>query len=75
MLRFISPYFRHLNPIERLWALTHNTCHATSRQFADATFDFCATKFPKNRSDFRDSVTDNFRIVIPRNFGYGVMEC
>ena len=53
VLHFIPPYCPHLNPIERLWGLmhrhvTHNTCYATCRQFADATFDFLRDKVPKN---------------------------
>jgi transposase len=44
-LHFVPPYCPHLNPIERLWGVmhqhvTHNKCHATCAQFADATLGF-----------------------------------
>ena len=73
VLHFIPPYCPHLNPIERLWGLmhrhvTHNTCYATCRQFADATFGFLRDKVPKNWAGFADSVTDNFRVINPRDF-------
>ena len=72
-LHFIPPYCPHLNPIERLWGLmhrhvTHNKCYATCGQFADATLDFLRDKVPKNWGSFRDSVTDNFRVINPKDF-------
>src|SRR6202035_4744835 len=62
-----------LNPIERLWGLmhrnvTHNKCYATCGQFADVTLDFLRDKVPKNWRSFRDSVTDNFRVINPKDF-------
>ena len=72
-LHFIPPYCPHLNPIERLWGLmhrhvTHNKCYATCRQFADTTFDVLRDKVPKNWAEFRDSVTDNVRVIKPGDF-------
>ncbi|MFZ0508073.1 MAG: IS630 family transposase [Methylocella sp.] len=72
-LHFIPPYCPHLNPIERLWGLmhrhvTHNKCYATCGQFADTTLDFLRDKVPKNWASFRDSVTDNFRVINPKDF-------
>ena len=72
-LHFIPSYCPHLNPIERLWGLmhknvTHNRCYATCGQFADATLDFLRDKVPKNWRSFRDSVTDNFRVINPKDF-------
>ena len=72
-LHFIPPYCPHLNPIERLWAVmhrhvTHNKCYATCGQFADATLDFLRDKVPKNWGSFSDSVTDNFRVISPKDF-------
>jgi len=72
-LHFIPPYCPHLNPIERLWGVmhknvTHNKCYATCGQFADATLDFLRDKVPKNWKRFRDSVTDNFRVISPKDF-------
>ena len=72
-LHFIPPYCPHLNPIERLWGVmhkhvTHNRCYATCTQFADATLGFLREKVPRNWPGFRDSVTDNFRVIKPRDF-------
>ena len=72
-LHFIPAYCPHLNPIERLWGvmhrnITHNKTYATCAQFADATLDFLREKVPRNWADFRDSVTDNFRVINPKDF-------
>src|SRR5258707_382120 len=52
-LNFVPSYCPHLNPIERLWGLmhrniTHNTCYAPCRQFADATLRFLRGKVPRD---------------------------
>ena len=72
-LHFIPAYCPHLNPIERLWGvmhkhITHNKCYATCREFADATFGFLREKVPRNWPRFRDSVSDNFRVIKPGDF-------
>jgi transposase len=72
-LHFIPPYCPHLNPIERLWGVmhkhvTHNKSYATCAQFADATLGFLREKVPRNWADLCDSVTDNFRIINPKDF-------
>jgi len=72
-LHFIPPYCPHLNPIERLWGLmhrnvTHNKCYATCAQFANATLSFLREKVPRNWVNFCDSVTDNFRVINPKDF-------
>ena len=72
-LHFVPPYCPHLNPIERLWGLmhkkvTHNKCYATCTDFADATLGFLRQKVPRRWADFRDSVTDNFRVISPKDF-------
>jgi hypothetical protein len=36
--------------------------------FADAVLDFVRDKIPKNWRNFRDSVTDNFRVISPKDF-------
>jgi len=63
----------HLNPIERLWGVmhrnvTHNKTYATCAQFADATLHFLREKVPRRWADLRDSVTDNFRVISPKDF-------
>jgi len=72
-LHFIPSYCPHLNPIERLWGLmhkhvTHNKTYATCRDFADATLEFLRDKVPKNWPELCDSVTDNFRVISPKDF-------
>ena len=72
-LHFIPTYCPHLNPIERLWGLmhrnvTHNKCYATCAQFADATLSFLREKVPGNWADLCDLVTDNFRVINPKDF-------
>jgi transposase/predicted nuclease of predicted toxin-antitoxin system len=72
-LHFIPSYCPHLNPIERLWGLmhrnvTHNKCYATCADFADAALGFLREKVPKNWPSFCDSVTDNFRVIKPKDF-------
>ena len=74
----LPAYSPHLNPIERLWALlhrhvTHNRYYPTQKQFADAILDFLRETIPKNWREFRDQVTDNFRIhITPKLSGFGV---
>ncbi len=72
-LHFIPAYCPHLNPIERLWGvmhkhLTHNKCYATSREFAGAVLTFLRETVPQNWPDLCDSVTDNFRVINPKDF-------
>jgi transposase len=72
-LHFIPTYCPHLNPIERLWGvmhknITHNRDHSTVRDFANAILAFLRTDVPRKWSSFRDSVSDNFRIIDPSVF-------
>ena len=72
-LHFIPAYCPHLNPIERLWGVmhrnvTHNRTYATCAQFAEATLGFLREKVHRNWAAYRDSVTDNFRVINPRDF-------
>jgi hypothetical protein len=48
--------------------LEERPCYATCGQFADATLDFLRDKVAKNWASFRDSVTDNFRVINPKDF-------
>ncbi len=64
-----------MNPIERLWGamhkhVTHNKCYATCAQFEDATLGFLRENVPRNWTDFCDSVTDNFRVISPKDFRF-----
>ena len=62
-----------MNPIERLWGamhkhVTHNKCYATSREFAEEVLNFLRKKVPKNWLELCDFVTDNFRVINPKDF-------
>jgi transposase len=68
-LHFVPTYCPHLNSIERLWGVmhkhvTHNKCYETCTQFAEATLEFLRQTVPRNWIDFRDSITDNFRVSV-----------
>jgi hypothetical protein len=72
-LHFIPPYCPHLNPIERLWGLmhknfTHNRCHATFNGFCDAMLGFLREDVPRDWDSLCDSVSDNFRVISPKDF-------
>ena len=72
-LHFIPTYCPHLDPIERLWGLmhkhvTHNKCHETFRDFRDAILTFLREEVPRNWRLYCDEVTDNFRIISPKDF-------
>ena len=68
----LPPYCPHLDPIERLWkvmhqCVTHNRYDPTQKQFADAILTFLRQTIPKNWRQFREQVTDNFRIISNQN--------
>jgi transposase len=74
-LHFIPTYCPHLDPIERLWGLmhkntTHNTCHATFADFKDAILTFLREEVPRKWHIYCDAVTDNFRIISPKDFRF-----
>ena len=75
ILRFIPRYCPHLNPIERLWGvmhkhITHNQYYATFEDFAfaDAILNFLTQTVPKDFSRFSSRITDNFRVLDPKDF-------
>ena len=72
-LHFLPPFCPHLNPIERLWGvmhknITHNKCYETCGEFAEVTLVFLRDEVPRRWAEICDSVTDNFRIISPRDF-------
>lgn len=72
-LHFVPAYCPHLNAIERLWGLmhrhlTHNQCHATFRDFSKAALEFLRHEVPRKWAIFCDEVTDNFRVINPKDF-------
>lgn len=69
----LPPYCPHLNPIERLWAVmhqyvTHNRLHLSYAQFTEAILQFFRETIPQKWTEFRDQVTDNFRIISHQDF-------
>ena len=74
-LHFLPPYAPHLNPIERLWGVmhkwvTHNQHYATFNQFTEAILGFFRNVLPDKWEDFRDTVTDNFRVVSLKEYKF-----
>ena len=72
-LHFIPAYCPHLDPIERLWGLmhkhiTHNRCHATFADFRGAILTFLRKEVPRKWHVYCDEVSDNFRVISPKNF-------
>jgi hypothetical protein len=72
-LHFIPAYCPHLAPIERLWGLmhrqvTHNRCYPSYREFCAAVLTFLREDVPRNWTTYCDQVTDNFRIINPKDF-------
>ncbi len=70
---FVPPYCPHLNPIERLWGLmhrnlTHNRCYAAFNEFCDAMLGFLKEDVPRNWGNQCDDVSDNFRVISPKDF-------
>ena len=48
--------------------VTHNKCYANSREFARAILSFLREKVPQNWEELCGTVTDNFRVINPRDF-------
>jgi transposase len=72
-LHFIPAYCPHLDPIEQLWGLmhkhvTHNRCHATFADFKAAILTFLREEVPRKWDTYCDQVTENFRIISPKDF-------
>jgi transposase len=72
-LQFIPTYCPHLNPIERLWGqmhknVTHNRCHERFADFKAAVMTFLDKTVPENWHTMCDKVSDNFRVITPKDF-------
>ncbi len=72
-LIFQPAYAPHLNAIERLWGVmhrevTHNAFYATFAQFTEAIDDFFTLRLPREWKVWRDTITDNFRIISYQEF-------
>ena len=72
-LIFQPAYAPHLNAIERLWGVlhrevTHNKFYATFDLFAHAIDDFFRRRLPREWPDWRDTISDNFRVISHQDF-------
>ena len=72
-LHFVPAYCPHLNPIERLWGLmhkhiTHNRCYERFADFREAMLTFLRETVPRHWMAYCDDVSDNFRIISPKDF-------
>src|SRR6202162_891983 len=72
-LHFIPAYCPHLHPTERLAGVvhrhtTHNKCYSSFKDFSDAILTFLRDDVPRNWHLYCDTVTDNFRIISPKEF-------
>ncbi len=73
VLHFVPSYCPHLNPIERLGKVmhenvTHNRRYAKFRDFAEAVLGFLRKTAPRRFNEFSSSITDNFRVIDPKDF-------
>ena len=48
--------------------ITHNRCHATFKDFREAILHFLRVEVPRKWRDYCDEVSDNFRIIDPKDF-------
>ena len=72
-LHFLPPYAPHLNSIEPLWGLmhkwvTHNQHYDTYEEFTEAVKEFLEITLPENWEQFLDTITDNFRVISPKQY-------
>ena len=72
-LHFLPSYCPHLNPIERLWGvmhknITHNRSHVNMRKFSLSVLGFLNETVPSNWAIYCDQISDNFRIISPKNY-------
>ncbi len=72
-LHFLPAYAPHLNPIERLWGvmhehITHNRHHQDFAAFAEAITDFFKRTLPEKAYLWRDTITDNFRVISQKQY-------
>lgn len=67
-LHYLPPYSPNINAIEPVWKIMHehttnNTYHPTFNDFAESIRRFFATTFPKKASEWKNRLTDNFRVL------------
>jgi transposase len=72
-LHFIPTYCPHLDPIERCWGAmhehtTHNQSYNSFAEFRLAIMTFLTETVPEKWDELRDRITDNFRVISPKDF-------
>ena len=72
-LIFLPPYAPHLNAIERLWGFMnewvfHNKYYDTFEDLTDTIFEFFEKTLPENWETFRDTTTDNYRVISTKHY-------
>ena len=72
-LHCIPAYCPHLDAIERLWGLmhkhiTHSRCHPTFADVSQAILTFLRDEVPRKWHVHCDAVSDNFRVILPKDF-------
>jgi len=73
VLHFLPTYCPHLDPIERLWGVmhenvTHNRDYKTFAEFRREVIKFLRHTVPRGWKNFRDRITDNFRVIHRADF-------
>jgi transposase len=73
VMHFVPAYCPHLNPSERLWGVMHrfvtrNKRYETIQEFADAVLIFLHEEVPRRFGEFASTITDNFRVIDPKEF-------
>ena len=48
--------------------VTHNKTYAKFRDFADAVLGFLRRTVPQRFDEFSSTITDNFRVIDPKDF-------
>mgnify|MGYP004110819585 CR=1 FL=1 len=70
-MRAVTNFWAYL----RLWGVmhrwvTHNRHYSTFNQFTEEILDFFRKTLPNRWQDFRDTVTDNFRVISLKEFKF-----
>ena len=48
--------------------VTHNQHYDTYEEFTEAITEFLETTLPENWKQFLDTITDNFRVISPKQY-------
>ena len=48
--------------------ITHNKCYKSFQEFSTAMLNFLRHEVPRNWHTLRDEVSDNFRVINPKDF-------